>query len=223
MRLCLVEDDYLLGLSVRDAFKARGFEVDWVRDGESAEEAMAAHCYWAVVLDLGLPRQSGFDLLTGIRTRHDDTPVLIMAARDGTAQRIACLDAGADDYITKPFELDEMAARIRAVRRRRDGRASGMIQFGHLRVDPATSAVVYQGRSVLLPARELALLLALMEKPGRILSRTQLIEKIYGWDTEIESNAIEFHVHMIRRKLSKTIIRNIRGVGYAVFDETGGR
>lgn len=220
MRLCLVEDDYLLGTSIRDAFRARGFAVDWLRDGESAGEAMAAHDYWAVVLDLGLPRQSGFDLLTALRGRQDDTPVLIMSARDCAAQRIACLDAGADDYITKPFEPGEMAARIRAVRRRHDGRASGAIRWGHLCVDPALSSVLYQGRQVLLPARELSLLLALMEKPGRILSRSQLVEKIYGWDTEIESNAIEFHVHMIRRKLSKTIIRNIRGVGYAVVDET---
>lgn len=220
MRLCLVEDDYLLGASVRDAFRARGFQVDWVRDGETAEEAVAAHDYWAVLLDLGLPGQSGLDLLTSLRRRQDMTPVLIMSARDCVSQRIACLDAGADDYITKPFELDEMAARIRAVRRRHDGRASGVISLGHLTIDPVTSGIVYRGRPILLPARALGLLLALMEKPGRVLSRTQLVEKIYGWDTEIESNTIEFHVHMIRKTMSKTLIRNIRGVGYAVVDET---
>jgi two-component system response regulator QseB len=133
---------------------------------------------------------------------------------------VACLDAGADDYITKPFELNEMAAQIRAVRRRHEGRASSVISLGHLSVEPGTSVVTYRGRQILLPAREQSLLLALLEKPGKILSRTQLIEKIYGWETEIESNAIEFHVHMIRKKLSRNIIRNVRGVGYAVVDET---
>lgn len=220
MRLCLVEDDYLLGSSIRDAFKARGFEVDWVRDGESAQEAMLAHSYWAVLLDLGLPRKSGFALLTDMRARRDDTPVLIMSARDSASERVACLDAGADDYVTKPFELDEMAARIRAVRRRHEGRASSVISFGFLSADPKGATIHYQGRPVMLPARELALLLALLEKPGKILSRTQLIERIYGWDTEIESNTIEFHIHMIRKRLSRTVIRNVRGVGYAVVDET---
>lgn len=220
MRLCLVEDDCLLGSSIRDAFKLRGFEVDWVRDGEAAQHAIVAHDYWAVLLDLGLPLVSGFEVLSAMRSRRDDTPVLIMSARDSASERVACLDAGADDYVTKPFELNEVAARVRAVRRRHEGRASSVISLGYLSVEPATSAVTYCGRQILLPAREHSLLLALLEKPGKILSRTQLIEKIYGWETEIESNVIEFHVHMIRKKLSKSVIRNIRGVGYAVVDET---
>ena len=219
MRLCLVEDDQTIGEAVRSGFRRYGFMVDWVEDGETAEHALGINDYWAVLLDLGLPGKSGLDVLAGMRAKGNDTPVIILSARDAVQDRISGLDCGADDYLPKPFDLDELAARIRAVRRRREGRVNVLRQYGQILFDPARQTVAYRGKPVNLRGRELAFLAVLMEEPGKVLSREQLIDRIYGWDVEIESNAVEFHVHALRRKLSAGAIRNIRGVGYFLSDE----
>ncbi|RAK61379.1 DNA-binding response regulator [Phenylobacterium hankyongense] len=219
MRLLLIEDDPMLGASIRMGFQPYGFTVDWVQDGDAADEALEAESFSTVLLDLGLPRKSGLEVLRNLRGRRDDTPVIILSARDAVPDRIAGLDAGADDYLNKPFDLDELAARIRAVRRRRDGRTSSVLRHGAIAFDPATMTVSYHGKTVSLRTRELALLAALIERPGAVLSRNQLIDKIYGWGADIESNTIEVHVHALRKKFSPGIVRNIRGIGYVLADE----
>ncbi|EJU12868.1 response regulator transcription factor [Novosphingobium resinovorum] len=219
MRLCLVEDDQTIGEAVRSGFRSYGFMVDWVEDGDAAEHALGTNDYWAVLLDLGLPGKSGLEVLSWMRGRGNDTPVIILSARDAVQDRIAGLDCGADDYLPKPFDLDELAARLRAVRRRREGRASVLRRYGQVVFDPARQVVTYRGKPVNLRGRELAFLAVLLEEPGKVLSRDQLIDRVYGWDVEIESNAVEFHVHALRRKLSPDAIRNIRGVGYFLADE----
>jgi two-component system response regulator QseB len=214
MRVLLVEDDAMIGESVAAGLRLAGHAVDWVQDGRAAEAALAAPGHELVLLDLGLPRKSGLDVLKGLRASGVDLPVLIITARDGVAERIAGLDAGADDYIVKPFDLDELAARIRAVARRRAGRAAPVIEYGALRFDPAARQVSLGGAAVALSARELAVLEALLERPGAVLSRAQLEERLYGWREEIESNAVEVHIHALRRKLGAELIRTLRGVGY---------
>ena len=214
MRVLLVEDDAMIGESVAAGLRHAGHTVDWVQDGRAAEAALAAGVHEMVLLDLGLPRKLGLDVLKTLRAGGADLPVVIITARDAVAERIAGLDAGADDYIVKPFDLDELAARIRAVARRRAGRAAAVIEYGSLRVDPAARQVFVDGKDVALSAREFALLEALLERPGAVLSRAQLEERLYGWQQEIESNAVEVHIHALRRKLGADLIRTVRGVGY---------
>lgn len=216
MRVLLVEDDAMIGDSVRKGLRQDGFTVDWVRDGPDAESALATHSYDAVLLDLGLPKKSGVDVLKSIRRGGSDVPVLITTARDAVSDRVAGLDNGADDYIVKPFDLDELAARIRAVARRRAGRADPLIRVGDVTLEPASHRVTLKGKDVALSARELALLEALLDRRGAILSRAQLEERIYGWGEEVESNAVEVYVHALRRKLGADLVKTVRGVGYTI-------
>jgi len=216
MRVLLAEDDPMIGASVRQGLRQDGFTVDWVEDGIAAELALAENVHDVLVLDLGLPRKSGLDVLRGLRRRDDRRPVLILTARDAIADRVAGLDAGADDYLTKPFELDELAARLRALLRRGAGRASPLLVQGAIELDPASRQVRHRGQPVALSAREFRLLEALMARPGAILSRAQLEEKLYGWNESVDSNAVEVHIHSLRKKLGADTIRNVRGVGYAL-------
>lgn len=216
MRLLLVEDDAMIGSSVRAGLHQEGYTVDWVRDGGAADLAMTTNRYDAVLLDIGLPRRSGLDLLAHWRRKKDAVPVLIITARDSVSDRILGLDTGADDYLVKPFDLDELAARLRALLRRRAGRATPRIEHGPLVLDPATHEVWLDGAEVGLSGREFALLHALLESPGVPLSRTQLEDRLYGWGEEIGSNAVEVHIHSLRRKLGSDWVRNVRGVGYMV-------
>jgi DNA-binding response OmpR family regulator len=216
LRLLLIEDDEMIGDSLRLALRRHGFALDWVRDGQAAEAVLRSERFDAVLLDLGLPQRSGVEVLRSLRSRGDTTPVLVLTARDTLADKVAGLDAGADDYLIKPFELDELLARLRAVGRRASGRAQPLLQAGGLRLDPGTREVSVAGRPVVLSARELALLQALMERPGAILSRAQLEDRLYGWGEEVESNAISVYIHQLRRKLGDELIHTVRGVGYYV-------
>jgi two-component system response regulator QseB len=220
MRLLLVEDDPMLGDAVQRALRQDGFTVDWARDGEEAELALGAVQYALVLLDLGLPGKSGSDILGDMRRGGVATPVIILTARDSVSDRIAGLDGGADDYLVKPFDPAELAARIRALLRRRAGRAEPLIVFGPLTLNPATHELYCQGRSVTLSAREFALISLLLERPGATVSREQLEERLYGWNEEIGSNTIEVHIHNLRKKLGINLIRTIRGVGYMVVEKS---
>ena len=216
MRLLLVEDDPMIGAGVQSGLRQEGYTVDWVRDGAAADLAVANGVYELILLDLGLPRKSGLDLLAGLRKKGHAMPVLVITARDSVADRVKGLDAGADDYLVKPFDLDELSARIRALLRRQAGRASPVIEHGALMLNPATHEVMLNGAPVNLSAREFALLHALLEQPGVPFSRAKLEERLYGWDEEIESNTVEVYIHSLRRKLGAEWIRNVRGVGYRV-------
>jgi two-component system response regulator QseB len=216
VRVLLVEDDRMLGAGVQRGLRLEGHAVDWVQDGLAAEAALRSEPYELVLLDLGLPGRGGLDLLRDLRRRGKHTPVLVLTARDAVSDRVAGLDAGAADYLVKPFALDELAARVRAVVLRSSGRATPVLELGALRLDPAAHEVTLAGTPMQLSARELALLHALMERPGRPLSRTQLEERIYGWGEEVESNAVEVHVHALRRKLGAHWIKTLRGVGYVM-------
>jgi len=220
MRLLVAEDDPMIGAGLCQGLRQDGFAVDWVRDGRAAELALREEVHDLVLLDLGLPRKEGLDVLTTMRKRGDTRPVLIITARDAVADRVAGLDAGADDYLVKPFELDELAARIRALLRRGAGRAASVIAYGGLELDPAQHVVRVHEEPVALSAREFALLEALLARPGATLSRAQLEEKVYGWNEPVESNAIEVHIHSLRRKLGADTIRNVRGVGWRVTPPT---
>jgi DNA-binding response OmpR family regulator len=214
MRILVVEDDPLLGDGIKAGLAQAGFAVDWVQDGVAADLAVQAEAPAAVVLDLGLPRLAGLELLRRMRTRDDKTPVLILTARDAIDDRIRGLDGGADDYVVKPFDLHELAARLRALIRRAAGEAAPVIRVGAVELDPAARRVAFKGKPVELPAREYALLQALMLSAGRVLTRDQLAERLYAWGEEIESNAIAVHIHHLRRKLAPQLIRTVRGVGY---------
>lgn len=216
MRLLLVEDDAMIGESIHRALHQEGYSVDWVRDGKSAELALANGNHDLTLLDLGLPRKAGLDVLSGLRQRGDTLPVLVITARDAVENRIEGLDAGADDYLVKPFDLDELLARIRALLRRRAGRAHSTLNAGVLVLDPASHRVTLKGAEVPLSNKEFALLRALMERPGSVLSRAQLEERLYGWGDEVESNAVEVHIHNLRKKLGGECVRNVRGVGYFI-------
>jgi DNA-binding response OmpR family regulator len=223
MRVLLVEDDEMLGAALAAGLRQDGHAVDWARTANEADSAWLAHrgaeaVYGAIVLDLGLPDGTGLGLLQRARARGDATPVLIATARDRIADRIAGLDAGADDYMVKPIDLDELAARLRALERRVAGRASPMIEVAGVTIDPATRIVRRDGREVDLTAREYALLLALARRPGAILSRAQLAEALYGWDENLASNAVDVHVHNLRRKLGHAAIQTQRGLGYRLGD-----
>ena len=216
MRLLLVEDDTMIGESVLDLLRAERYAVDWVKDGALAETALRTQTYDLVLLDLGLPRVDGLTVLRSLRSRKERIPVLIATARDSIRQRIEGLDAGADDYILKPYDLDELLARIRALLRRAAGRAEPVYEHRGVSLNPATREVTVGGEPVILSAREWAVLEPLLARPGLVLSRSQLEEKLYGWKDEINSNAVEVYIHGLRKKLGADLIRNVRGVGYMV-------
>jgi len=216
MRLLLVEDDSMIGEAVLDALRAEYYAVDWVRDGASADTALRTQAYDCVLLDLGLPKRDGIEVLRELRTRKDRTPVLIVTARDAVEQRVAGLDAGADDYLLKPYDLDELLARVRALLRRSAGRAEPVYEHQGVCIAPATREVTVDGQPVVLSAREWAVLEPLIARSGMVLSRAQLEEKLYGWKDEVSSNAVEVYIHGLRRKLGTDLIRNVRGVGYMV-------
>ncbi len=216
MRILIVEDDPMIGAGIRTGLRQDGYTADWAHDGNSAELAVATNEYDAILLDLGLPGRSGLELLAQWRRKRNTVPILIITARDSVEDRIAGLDTGADDYLIKPFALNELAAHLRALLRRRSGRATPVIEHGPLHLDPATHEVRLNGAAVKLSGREFALLHALLQVPGVPLSRSQLEDRLYGWEEEIGSNAVEVHIHALRRKIGSELIRNVRGVGYMV-------
>ncbi|WP_311222509.1 MULTISPECIES: response regulator transcription factor [unclassified Acidovorax] len=216
MRLLLVEDDTMIGEAVHDLLRAEHYAVDWARDGAMADAALRTQIYDAVLLDLGLPRRDGLDVLRDLRARKDRTPVLIATARDAVAERVQGLDAGADDYLLKPYDMDELLARIRALTRRAAGRAEPAYEHRGVVIHPATREVTVQSQPVVLSAREWAVLEPLLARPGAVLSRQQLEEKLYGWSEEISSNAVEVYIHGLRKKLGADLVLNVRGVGYMV-------
>jgi two-component system response regulator QseB len=218
MRILIVEDDPMIGSTLKTALQQESYTVDWVRDGQAGKTALdtAGDAYALVLLDLGLPKKSGLDMLREIRRAGNRVRVLIVTARDAVADRVAGLDAGADDYLVKPFSLDELAARMRALLRRDVAREDNVLRNGALALDPAAHSVTRDGTVVETSAREFALLAALLERPGAALSKAQLEERLYGWGEEVESNTVEVHVHNLRKKLGADAIRTIRGVGYLV-------
>ena len=206
----------MIGESLREALRRQGFAADWVRDGQAADAVLASgERFDAVLLDLGLPKRDGVVRAAGdARARQDATPVIVLTARDALTDKVAGLDAGADDYLVKPFELDELLARLRALARRLGGRTDSALTVADLRLDPATREVTRGGRPVLLSAREFALLQALLERPGAIVSRAQLEDRLYGWGEELESNAISVYMHQLRKKLGADLLHTVRGLGY---------
>ena len=216
MRILLVEDDRLLGDGVKAGLCAAGFAIDWVRDGEAALAAMATEGFAAVVLDLGLPRRDGLSVLSALRATGNAVPVLVLTARDQVADKVRCLDLGADDYVVKPFDLDELAARLRALARRARGRAEASLRHGDVVLDPAARSVTLRGEPVVLTGREFDLLQMLLDAAGRVLTRRVLDEQLYAWGETVGSNALEVHIHHLRKKLGADLIRTVRGVGYMV-------
>jgi len=216
MRVLLAEDDMMVGRSLERALRRGAMAVDWVRTAADCAAAARNDEYGILLLDLGLPDGSGLDLLRDLRRRNSDLAVVIITARDDVKSRVAGLDSGADDYVVKPFDLDELNARMRAVVRRRQGRTSSLIMAGELSLDLARYEVVYRGVSAVLPGKEFALVCALAERPGTILSRGQLEDRLYDWGNEVESNAVDVLIHYVRRKFDKDIIRNVRGVGWMI-------
>lgn len=218
MKLLLAEDDPMIGAGVARGLRLAGFAVDWVRDGKAAELALVDGSYAVLLLDLGLPRQDGLEVLKKLRRGNQLTPVLIITARDAVADRVTGLNLGADDYLIKPFDLDELTARVHALVRRYQGRSHPEIRVGGLTLNPASRTATLQGQPLNLSQREFSLLHALLERPGEVLSREQLEERLYGWGEEIASNAIEVHIHNLRRKLGAAWVRNVRGVGYKLVE-----
>jgi DNA-binding response OmpR family regulator len=216
MRILLAEDDPLIGAPLHDALRAAGHAVDWVRDGGLADAALRTEPYECAVLDLGLPTLDGLEVLRALRRRGSTTPVLVLTARDATADRVRGLDAGADDYLVKPFSVDELSARLRALARRGAGGARPLLEHRGVALDPATREVRRDGAAVALSAREYAVLEALLQRPGAVWSRAQLEERLYGWGEEPESNAVEVYVHGLRRKLGADFVRTVRGLGYTL-------
>ena len=216
MRVLLVEDDAMIGDAVLDALRADHYAVDWVRDGAMADTALRSESYDLVLLDLGLPARSGLEVLRALRERRETVPVLIATARDGIGDRIAGLDAGADDYVVKPFDVDELLARIRALLRRSAGRGEPVFSHMGITLNPATREASAHGRPVSLSAREWAVLEPMLQRPGAVFSRAQLEQKLYGWKDDISSNAVEVYVHGLRKKLGSELIQTVRGLGYLV-------
>jgi two-component system response regulator QseB len=216
MRVLIVEDDPMIGRAVVAGLEEGGYTVDWVLDGTEAELALTHRVYDLALLDLGLPRRDGLEILKALRRSGNQLPVVIITARDAIADRVAGLDNGADDYLVKPFDLDELLARARAVVRRKDGRSSSEMICGALSVDPVKRLVTFRGQSIELSAREFAVLEALMKEPGAVVSREKLEDAVYGWGEEVGSNSVEVHLHHLRRKLAPELIRNVRGVGYRI-------
>lgn len=218
MRLLLVEDDVALGEGIHQALTREGYTVDWVKDGASALHALLSEVFDLAILDLGLPRLDGLVVLRRLRESGSALPVLILTARDATEDRIAGLDAGADDYLIKPFDLSELKARLRALLRRSAGRARVMIEHAGIRLDPTTQQVTYKDEPVALTPKEYQLLYELLSPPGRVMTRERLMQLLYGWNEEAESNTLEVHIHHLRKKFSSELIRTVRGVGYLVED-----
>ena len=216
MRILLVEDDPELGDGLTVGLRQAGFAVDWLRDGHAADLALRDESFDLVVLDLGLPRLSGMDVLKRARDRGQNLPILILTARDATGDKVSGLDAGADDYLVKPIDLDELSARIRALTRRSAGRAAPLLVHGELAIDLAAHRVTLAGQAVELSGREFSLLHMLLENAGRVLTRSQLEQSLYGWHDEPDSNALEVHIHHLRKKLGSELIRTLRGVGYTI-------
>lgn len=214
MRLLLVEDDELLGDAVKTGLTQFGYIVDWLKDGEAARAALKSESFELIILDLGLPKLSGLALLQSIRNDGNPTPVIILTARESVEDRVKGLDSGADDYLVKPFDLNELSARIRALVRRSQGRADAILQYRNITLDPAAHSVFVDDVLVNVPRREFALLQKLLENSGQVLSREQLMQSIYGWEEDVDSNALEVHIHNLRKKLNAHFIRTIRGVGY---------
>lgn len=220
MRLLLVEDDKALGEGLRLGLRQEGYTVDWLEDGASALHAVLSEDFDLLVLDLGLPRMSGLQVLRELRRSGSALPVLILTARDATEDRIAGLDAGADDYLVKPFDLDELKARLRALLRRSAGRAELRIEHAGVSLDPSSQQVSYQGKPVPMTPKEYLLLHELLSQPGKVLTRERLAQLLYGWDEEAESNTLEVHIHHLRKKLFSSLIRTVRGVGYLVEEQS---
>jgi two-component system response regulator QseB len=216
MRVLVVEDDPMIGRAVVSGLHDGGYAADWVRDGAEAELALANGVYDLALLDLGLPRRDGLEILKAVRRSGKALPVMVITARDSLEDRIEGLDSGADDYLVKPFDLDELLARVRAVMRRRAGRGTPEITYGPLMLDPVQRRVVFRGAQVELSAREFSVLEVLLKEPGAVVSREKLEDAVYGWGEEVGSNTIEVHLHHLRRKLEPGIIRNVRGVGYRI-------
>ena len=216
MRVLLVEDDPMLGDGLRAGLRQLGFQVDWVRDGLAAERELGSGDYAAAVLDLGLPLKDGLDVLQALRARKINTPVLVLTARDAVPERIRGLDLGADDYVVKPVDLHELGARLRSLVRRSHGQTQDILRCGALQLDPAARRVSLQGEAVVLSTREFDLLHALMLNADRVMSREQLEQQLYSWGYEVDSNAIEVHIHHLRRKLHPNLIETVRGVGYTM-------
>jgi len=216
MRLLLIEDNTLLGDGIQAGLMQAHYAVDWLTDGEAGEHALKVETYEALILDLSLPKKDGLKILKDLRARGDTLPVLILTARDTINDKVIGLDSGADDYLVKPFDLDELNARIRALLRRRCGRANPCIEYANLRLDPAAHTLTQEGQSVILSSREFAILQTLLENVGKIISRSRLEDSLYGWNEEIESNAVEVHIHHLRKKLGKELIRTVRGIGYTI-------
>jgi len=214
MRVLLVEDDELLGSGVSDALARAHYPHEWVRDGRTALRAALENEFDLIILDLGLPVLDGIEVLDRLRQRDNRTPVLILSARDATRDRVAGLNSGADDYLVKPFDLEELFARVRAIERRRSGGATNQLRQGPLVLDLSTMSVRYEGKEIELQRREFMLLRKMMENPNQVFSRAQLEQSIYGWDADLESNTIDVHVHHLRRKLYSDVVKTIRGVGY---------
>jgi two-component system OmpR family response regulator len=216
MRILLVEDDDMIGKAVSVALKDAAYAVDWVKDGETAERTLTYGEHQAVLRDLGLPKRDGMDVLRRLRKAGSRIPVIVITARDGVESRINGLDLGADDYLVKPFDINELLARLRAVVRRQGGQAAPLLTNGRVSLDPSTHKAMYHDATVILSAREFALLHALLLHPGRILTRGQLEEHLYGWSEEVESNAVDFLIHGVRKKLGAEVIKNVRGAGWMV-------
>jgi DNA-binding response OmpR family regulator len=216
MRILLIEDDPHLGDGLTIGLRQAGFAVDWVRDGQAADHALQSESFDLAVLDLGLPKLSGMEVLARARSRGQALPILILTARDATGDKVAGLDAGADDYLVKPIDLDELAARVRALARRSTGRAAPLLAHGDIVLDPAAHTVTRAGLVVELSSREFSLLQMLLESAGRVLTRSQLEQSMYGWRDEPDSNALEVHIHHLRKKLGSDLIRTLRGVGYTI-------
>lgn len=219
MRILLVEDDSMIGESLSRALTQSGHAVDWLRDGESADHALRAQSFDMVLLDIGLPKRQGLEVLRQLRDRGESLPVIILTARESLSDRVAGLDSGADDYLVKPFELEELEARIRALERRHIGFHKPLLQCGELTLNPITHEVRYRGDVVALSAREYQVLHLLIRRPGAIVSRADLEEQLYNWQAEIESNAVEVHIHRLRQKISPKMIRTVRGLGYQMVTE----
>lgn len=219
MRILLVEDDAMIGAAVQAALQDAAYAADWVQNGELALNALAAQHYDLVLLDLGLPGKDGLNVLVNVRNRDNPVPVVIITARDAVEERVRGLDAGADDYLVKPFDMAELFARMRAVVRRKSGTSNPVLSNGMLQLNPVTREVAVHGEAIRLSAREFSLLQALLLRPGAILSRSELEDRIYGWNEEVESNAVEFLIHSLRKKLGSDAIKNVRGVGWMVSKE----
>ncbi|MDM7948097.1 response regulator transcription factor [Hydrogenophaga sp.] len=218
MKILLAEDDSMLGSGIERGLRLAGFNVDWVRDGKATEAALHAVAYDLLLLDIGLPGKDGLQVLRWLRSQQQEVAVLVVSARDAVSDRVAGLNLGADDYLTKPFDLDELIARIHALGRRRSGRGEPEMRLGRLVVQPLKRQVLLDGKPVTLAAREFDLLAVLIERPGTVLSREQLESRLYGWQDEVASNAVEVHLHHLRKKLGAAWIKNVRGVGYKLVE-----